>query len=314
MDITFGPVPSRRLGRSLGINNIPPKHCSYSCVYCQVGTTHGTEIRPRPFYSPTEILRQVEQRLAALRAKDEAVDWLTFVPDGEPTLDSRLGETIDGLRGLGLPIAVISNASLIWLEEVRATLSRADWVSVKVDSTDESIWRRINRPNPGLELDRILDGIRAFARDGSGTLVSETMLVAGANDSQAGIDDLGGYLVDSGISRAYLAVPTRPPAIASVHGPDEAVLTRAHQQLEDRDIAVELLTGHEGADFACVGDFGREVLAITSVHPMRESALHALAAKARSDMSVVSGLLDSGQLRRVHHQGEAFYIRRLHQD
>lgn len=104
MDIAFGPVPSRRLGRSLGINNIPPKHCSYACVYCQVGPTPAQEITPRPFYPPEEILRQVRGRVEAVRARGEAVDYLTFVPDGEPTLDSRLGESIDALRELGLPI------------------------------------------------------------------------------------------------------------------------------------------------------------------------------------------------------------------
>lgn len=311
MDITFGPVPSRRLGRSLGINNIPPKHCSYACVYCQVGPTHGTEIEPRPFYSPAEIRRQVAQRLDAVRSQGEKVDWLTFVPDGEPTLDSRLGEAIDALKDLGLPVAVISNASLIWRETVRAALSRADWVSVKVDSTDEAAWRRINRPHPALRLDRILEGIRTFSRGWGGTLVSETMLVAGVNDGEAAIEDLGRHIAGSGIARAYLAVPTRPPAVASTHGPDEAVFTRAYQQLDALGIAVELLTGDEGEDFVCVGDFARELLAITAVHPLRESALQALAEKFHGDMGAVTDLLQSGQLRQVRHQGETFYIRRL---
>ena len=125
MEIAFGPVPSRRLGRSLGINNIPPKHCSYSCIYCQVGPPAAQEVTPREFYSLQEIRCQVEQRLQAVRARGEAVDCLTFVPDGEPTLDSQLGKAIDSLRDLGLPIAVISNATLIGREDVRAVLNRA---------------------------------------------------------------------------------------------------------------------------------------------------------------------------------------------
>lgn len=125
MEIAFCPVPSRRLGRSLGINNIPPKHCSYSGIYCQVGPTAAQEVTPREFYSLQEIRCQVEQRLQAVRARGEAVDCLTFVPDGEPTLDSQLGKAIDSLRDLGLPIVVISNSTLIGREDVRAVLNRA---------------------------------------------------------------------------------------------------------------------------------------------------------------------------------------------
>lgn len=101
--LTFGPVPSRRLGRSLGINNIPPKFCSYSCVYCQVGPTLKTEIVPRAFYTPERIQSEVRQHLAQVRERGEHIDYLTFVPDGEPSLDARLGETIEALHPPGPP-------------------------------------------------------------------------------------------------------------------------------------------------------------------------------------------------------------------
>jgi wyosine [tRNA(Phe)-imidazoG37] synthetase (radical SAM superfamily) len=314
MDIAFGPVPSRRLGRSLGINNIPPKHCSYSCIYCQVGPTKMTEIAPRAFYSPEEIRRQVGVRLADLRERGERVDYLTFVPDGEPTLDCQLSEAIDALRGLGLPIAVISNASLIGRTAVRAALARADWVSVKIDCIDESGWRHINRPHPELRLADILSGIRAFAGTFRGTLVSETMLIDGINDSEETIEALARFLTEAGIARAYLAIPHRPPAVSGVHGPDEAVVTRAHACLEARCIKVALLSSYEGEDFALSGDFRRDLLAITAVHPLRESAVRALAEKAHVDLSMLARLLDSGQLRRVVYAGEPFYIRCPHQD
>jgi len=314
MDIAFGPVPSRRLGHSLGINNIPPKHCSYSCIYCQVGPTDAQEIIPRPFYPPQEIRRQVAQRLEAVRARGEAVDYLTFVPDGEPTLDSNLGEAIDCLRDLKLPIAVISNATLIWREDVQAILCQADWVSLKVDSVVDVTWQQVNRPHQNLKLADILDGIRAFAQRYSGKLVSETMLLAGINDGEAAIEALGGFLSEAGLHRAYLAIPHRPPAVAGVHGPDELVLTRAYQGLLAKGVEVELLTGYEGEDFAFSGDLRRDLLAITAVHPLRESAVRTLAEKAHADMNVVAHLLDTGELRRVVHQGESFYIRRLREN
>jgi wyosine [tRNA(Phe)-imidazoG37] synthetase (radical SAM superfamily) len=310
MDIAFGPVPSRRLGRSLGINNIPPKHCGYACVYCQAGPTAAREVAPGAFYPAREIRRQVSRLLEAVGARGEGVDYLSFVPDGEPTLDSGLGEAIDSLRDLGLPIAVISNASLIWRGEVRAALARADWVSLRLDSVDADAWRRVNRPHPNLELARILDGIRVFAREFPGALACETMLIQGVNDGEAAIAALGGFLREAGIRRAWLAIPHRPPGVAGARGPDEAVIVRAHQALAALGIDVGLLTGHEGEDFAYGGKLRRDLLAITAVHPLRESAVRVLVDKARADMGVVARLLDSGELRRVVHEGEAFYLRR----
>ena len=111
--IAFRPVPSRRLGRSLGINNIPAKICSYSCAYCQVGRTLQMELKRRSFYSPQEIYQEVLEKVNRSESMGQAIDYLTFVPDGEPTLDINLGQEIDMLRSLGIRIAVISNASLI---------------------------------------------------------------------------------------------------------------------------------------------------------------------------------------------------------
>ena len=150
MTIAFGPVPSRRLGRSLGINNIPPKSCSYSCLYCQVGATKGQIVEPRNFYTPEEIFQEVSAKVKKAYSADEPIEYLTFVPDGEPTLDINLGEAINLLRSLNIPIAVISNASLLSRKNVRDAIAKADWVSVKVDSIDTGIWQQINRPHESL--------------------------------------------------------------------------------------------------------------------------------------------------------------------
>ena len=314
MDIAFGPVPSRRLGRSLGINNIPPKHCSYACVYCQVGPTPEQEITPRLFYSPEEILRQVRTRLEAVRARGETVDVLTFVPDGEPTLDSRLGEAIDALRELALPIAVISNASLLWYADVRAALARADWVSVKIDTVDTRVWERINRPHGVLRLADILGGIQHFAAAFDGRLVSETMLVAGLNDGADDIAALGRFIAATRIERAYLAIPHRPPAVAPVRAPEETVVLRAFRTLTEQGIEVELLTAYEGDAFAFGGDLRAEILAISAVHPLRTSEIQALLEKGGGSMALVDELLAAGELRRLEYEGEVFYLRRLHRE
>ena len=138
--LVFGPVPSRRLGRSLGVNNIPAKICSYSCVYCQLGATIKISIERRPFYDPEKIFKEVKEKI-----KDVGVDYISFVPDGEPTLDINLGKEIEMLKSLNHKIAVLTNGSLIFREDVRKDLSKADLVSLKVDAVSEDLWRKINQ-------------------------------------------------------------------------------------------------------------------------------------------------------------------------
>lgn len=309
MTIAFGPVPSRRLGRSLGINNIPPKFCSYSCLYCQVGITHGQLIEPREFYQPDEILKEVNAQLLKARSAGEPVDYLTFVPDGEPTLDINLGRTIDLLRPLNIPIAVISNASLLWRKEVRAAVEKADWVSVKVDSVDENIWRQLNRPHASLQLHDVLEGIRLFASQYKGELVAETMLIQGINDRQDGVARVADFLHEIGVSKAYLSIPTRPTAEADIRGPEEIAVNQAYQILAGRLPQVEYLIGYEGDAFAFTGDAQQDLLSITAVHPMRESAVRELLKHANADWLLVESLIAENQLKQVEYLGKRYYVR-----
>lgn len=310
--IVFGPVPSRRLGRSLGINNIPPKHCSYGCRYCQVGPTHEKSIEPHTFYSQEQIVAAVREKVAQAQDRGEAIDYLTFVPDGEPTLDTHLAESIVALRPLGVPIAVISNASLLWRAETRQALLNADWVSVKVDSVDEAIWREVNRPHESLQLAQVLSGIEQFATEFNGTLVSETMLLAGINDKEEMVAANARYLQQLPLACAYLAVPIRPTTDPDVHGPDEAVVTRAYAQYAAALPRTELLIGYEGDAFASSGDVVADILSISAVHPLRKSAIEELLRKNQLDWSVVASLLNNGEIREIHYEGDAFYARRLH--
>lgn len=306
--IAFGPVPSRRLGQSLGINNVTAKACSYTCVYCQVGPTTEKIVEPHPFFTPEEIWAAVAAHLEKVRANGERVDYLSFVPDGEPTLDSRLGESIEALRGLGIPIAVITNGTLLWRNDVRQRLRRADLVCVKVDSAEEASWRRINLPHRDLALDVILDGIQQFAAGFGGTLVTDTMLIAGINDGADVLEATARFLAGIAPRTAYLAVPTRPTTVKGVHGTDEAGLIRAHEVFAAKGLSVELLVGQEIGHFAHTGDARADLLGITAVHPMRESAVRRLLKEGGADWSVVEELLADGTLRAVDHGGESFYL------
>ncbi len=308
--IAFGPIPSRRLGKSLGINNIPPKACTYSCLYCQVGPTMERSTEPRTFYPPEQIAAEVAAHVEAVRAEGEAIDHLTFAPDGEPTLDLGLGEAIRLLLPLGIPIAVISSGSLLWRRDVRKRLADADWVSAKVDSAIESTWRKVDRPHPGLDLATELAGIRRFASEFEGELVSETMLVAGINDGPASIASVGEFLSEIDLRRAYLSIPTRPTPYPAVTAPDEETVTRAYALLNEYVPRVECLTGYEGDAFASSGDADADLLAITAVHPMRTSAILKLLDRTGSGWDVVERYLADGTLTAVDYRGDRYYVRR----
>ena len=309
MTIAFGPVPSRRLGRSLGINNIPPKFCSYSCLYCQVGATHGQSIELREFYSPQEIYQEVSAQVHKAHSADESIEYLTFVPDGEPTLDVNLGKAIELLRPLNIPIAVISNASLLWHKDVRAMIGKADWVSVKVDSVIEGIWKQVNRPQEALCLDDIMNGIRQFAKQFQGELVTETMLINGINDKEDSVASVADFLHEIGASKSYLSIPTRPTAETGIRGPGEDSVNRAYQILASRLSHVEYLIGYEGDAFAFTGDVRQDLLNITAVHPLRESAVRELLGRAKAEWSLLEELTAAGKLKEVDYLGNRYFIR-----
>ena len=309
--IAFGPVPSRRLGRSLGVNNIPPKICPYACIYCQLGRTLKMQAERQAFYEPEKILQVVREKVEQADAAGEPIDYLTFVPDGEPTLDLNLGREIELLRPLGVRIAVITNAGLIWRPDVREDLMAADWISLKVDAVQEEPWRAVDRPHGSLRLDAILTGALEFARAYSGELVTETMLVQGVNDDEEQVSAVAAFLGRLQPARAYLSIPTRPPAEDWEVPPEEAALNRAYQILSESVGPVEYLIGYEGNAFAFTGDVADDLLSITSVHPMREDAVEAFLARAGADWAIVSGLIDEGLLVETEYGEHRFYVRKL---
>ena len=308
---SFGPVPSRRLGHSLGINNIPPKICTYSCVYCQLGKTLKSQVERAEFYKAAELAQDVKQKLSQTREKGEPVDYLTFVPDGEPTLDINLDKEIELLKPLDIKIAVITNASLIWQQDVREDLRKADWVSLKVDAVSQEIWRKVNRPHKSLELKTILDGMLQFARTFNGELTTETMLIQGINDNHAEIERIADFLKELKLNKAYLAIPTRPPAQKGLRAASESAINMAYQIFSGKLPHVEYLIGYEGNAFAFTGEVEDDLLSITSVHPMREEAVMEFLKKARAKWDVVERLVKENKLTETEYQGKKFYMRKL---
>jgi wyosine [tRNA(Phe)-imidazoG37] synthetase (radical SAM superfamily) len=311
--IAFGPVPSRRLGRSLGINNIPPKFCSYSCVYCQVGKTINMTRARRSFYKTEDIFEQVKRKGNKINQKKEPIDYLTFVADGEPTLDTNLGNEISLLKQLGIPIAVITNSSLIWQNDTKEDLLEADFVSLKVDTVNEKLWKRINRPHKDFKLNTILEGISDFAKEFRGTIVSETMLIDGI-DYGGESEKTAEFLKQlKRLDKAYLAVPTRPPTESWVTPAKEETVNAAFQVFAEKLGAkkLEYLIGYESNAFSFTGRVEEDLLSITSVHPMREEAVREFLKKTDTGWSIIEKLLLENKLVELEYSGKLYYVRRL---
>ena len=310
--ISFGPVPSRRLGKSLGVNNIPDKVCSFACVYCQIGRTLRMELERRAFYEPELIFEEVKRKVEEAEERGEKIDYITFVPDGEPTLDINLGKEAGLLKTLGIPLAILTNSSLIWREDVREDLLKFDFVSLKVDAVSEEIWRRVDRPHKSLSLEKVLDGMLEFRRAFRGRLVTETMLIDGIDYGDE-FERIADFLAELKPDIAYIAVPTRPPAERWVKPASEETINRAFQAFAERlgEGRVEYLIGYEGNAFAFTGNVEEDLLSITAVHPMREEAVKEFLRKANANWSVVERLLREGKLIELEYNGKKFYMRKL---
>jgi wyosine [tRNA(Phe)-imidazoG37] synthetase (radical SAM superfamily) len=311
--LAFGPVPSRRLGKSLGINNIPAKICSYSCVYCQLGRTTNMTTERQNFYKPEDIFREVKMKFDEAISRNERVDYLTFVPDGEPTLDIDLSKEISILKQIEIPIAVITNASLIWRDDVKEDLLKVNLTSLKVDAVSEDLWRRINRPHKNLKLNGILEGVTEFANEFKGTIISETMLIDGVNYGSEfeKIADFLNHL--KRLDKAYIAIPTRPPAEKWVKPAKEETVNAAFQVFSERlgVDRVEYLIGYEGNAFAFTGRVEEDLLSITAVHPMRKEAVKEFLERANTHWSVIERLLEEDKLMELQYEGNKYYMRRL---
>ena len=308
--ISFGPISSRRLGLSLGINNIVSgKVCSYNCIYCQIGNTINISTERQTFYDPEKLVKEVGHHLEKL---DTAYmpDYLTFVVNGEPTLDINLGKEIRLLKKYGIPVAVITNTSLINHKSVQDDLMEADWVSVKIDTVDQVVWKKINRPSVKIDLKNILDGVKVFSSEYRGSLNTETMLVNGYNDNYVQLEQTAFFIAGLHPEKSWLSIPTRPPALKGVMPVSEMRITRAWHLFQNNNINTELLTGFEGTNTGFTGDAYNDILNITAVHPLREDAMGELLENDKSDSSIVESLVAKGRIKRLDYNGRIYYVRR----
>ncbi len=213
-NIIYGPVPSRRLGLSLGVDLVPYKVCSYNCVYCQIGPTKKTTIARKPYVLPEKILSQLLNRLK----EGITPDYITLGGSGEPTLNSEIKHIINRIKEqTDIPVTVLTNGSLLWDETVRNDIRDADVVLPSLDAADKSVFNQINRPHPDIVFEGMVDGLIEFRKMYTGQIWLEIFLIDGVNATQAHMASFRRWIDDIRPDKIHLNTAVRPTAESAVN-------------------------------------------------------------------------------------------------
>jgi wyosine [tRNA(Phe)-imidazoG37] synthetase (radical SAM superfamily) len=299
----FGPVPSRRLGLSLGVDLVPLKTCSYDCLYCQVGRTTRLIAEPASLVPLEAVMRELKQSLERITP-----DVVTFSGSGEPTLHSGIGEAVALVkRWRDLRVAVLTNGSLLWREEVRAGLLAADVIMPTLTTVNEDTYRKIHRPHPELHLARVIQGIGSLRKDYRGELDVEVVLLAGVNDSDEELAGLKKVLMDIGPDRIQLNTVVRPPA-------DVRALSLDREKMEE----VKTFFGEKAEVIAFTPPRQRSrhdesltsaVIEMARRRPVRAADVaQALGLSAEEVKPLIKGLVVKGHLRSQAYLGDTYYL------
>ncbi|MGD1008740.1 MAG: radical SAM protein [Candidatus Aminicenantales bacterium] len=299
----YGPVPSRRLGFSLGVDILPHKTCSLDCVYCQLGSAGRTTSRRQAYFSVREVLAQVREALAAC----PGVDHITFSGSGEPTLNRNLGPLIRGIKRMTrVPVAVLTNGTLLTRRDVRAELRLADVVAPSLDAATAALFRKVNRPHPSFQAARVIEGLARFRREFQGRLWLEVMLVKGVNDSPAHIRALKKAIATIDPDRVHLNTVVRPPAERSARPLTARELERVRRALGKRAEIVAAFAGRRQPREA--GSLEAAIVAMVERRPVTAEDISAALGRDRDEVLKAAGrLLESGKISSVRHGRKTFY-------
>ena len=306
MQYIFGPVPSHRLGQSLGIDTIPLKTCNWNCVYCQLGRTKPVT-NTRKAYIPANVI--LSELSSALDAHDPAeIDWITFVGSGEPTLHSEIGRLITEAKKLtSIPVAVITNGSLLYLDDVKEALGLADAVLPSLDAGTPDLYKKLNRPHPEVSFDKYVRGLIDFRQKYIDEIWLEVMLVNGLNDTQEALEDIAGWIQQIKPDKVHIGLPTRPPVEKWVKPSGQEGLMRAAAILGK---VAEVVSPAEGKfDLSGSDNIIDAILTIITRHPMSSDQLN----RALSEFSeekkakIISDLKLSPDVQEITRYGQVFW-------
>jgi len=301
----YGPVPSRRLGRSLGIDLVPFKTCTYDCIYCQLGRTTNQTIRREAFLPVEDVLEELQRKLAA----GAAPEYVTLAGSGEPTLHSGIGSLIRGVKRLtDIPVAVLTNGSLLWREDVREDLSAADVVIPSLDAGEERLFRYVNRPHGGIAFDRMVDGLADFTARFPGAVWLEVFLLAGLTGIPAEAERIAALARRIAPARVQLGTVCRPPAENSAR-PLTAPQLQSLARLFPGGVDVLAASGQQPMTGKAAGTLESDILAVIRRHPCTaRDAAACLGIHATEALKLLNGLAAAGKAKTAVQDGRTYYL------
>ena len=277
----FGPVPSRRLGISLGVDIVPFKTCSLDCIYCECGKTTSISLERRSFVPVDAILREVAKAVEG----DHYIEYITFSGSGEPTLNKDIGAIITGIKAItDIPVAVLTNGTLLFMEDVRDALSAADLVLPSLDAATPEAFKHINRPHKDLDLEQVIQGLVDFSSAFSGQLWVEVFIVAGVNDSGSELDRLQAILKKINPTRVQLNSLDRPPAYDNVLPVDTTILREIETKWNDLPVEVIKRVRERGEIAAFSRNLENSILNTVNRRPLTIEDLVTLTGKNRVEL------------------------------
>lgn len=306
----FGPVPSRSLGRSLGVDLVPSKVCSYDCIYCQLGRTTKRIIERSEFFPPESIVAEVD-RAMELGLGQEVI---TLSGSGEPTLYARMGELIPLLKShTGRPVAVLTNGSLLWDPQVREDLAEADIVLPSLDAGDEWLFRYVNRPHPAISFERMVRGLQDFRKTYTGSIWLEVFLLAGVTALEAEVRGIARIARTFAPDRVQLNTVTRPPAEGFAHPvPPERMESLAAAFGGMAEVLEVARNRSNTGPSATRSSKEARILELIQRRPCAlEDIACGLGIHPLEALKLTERLVQSGQASATCHGSETFYVRRL---
>ena len=267
MKYVFGPVLSRRLGFSLGVDLVPFKTCSLDCIYCQLGKTTHRTIERQAYISSDSIISEVRKILK----QNQKIDYITLSGSGEPTLNLHLGEIVTSIKEItNIPVAVLTNGTLLHLESVRDELMAADLVVPSLDAVSQELFCKINRPHPKLDVSQMISGLRSFSQVFSGKLWLEIMLVKRLNDLPEEVEKMKEVVSSVKCDKIQLNTTVRLPA-------DREIEPLTHEELSKLKILLgekcEIIAGFEGQQNAVKTDIQERIISVVSRRPLNLSEI-----------------------------------------
>ncbi len=299
----FGPVPSRRLGRSLGIDLVPFKTCTYNCVYCQLGPTTDITLERREWVPFDKVMEEAGEKIRSA----DGIDYITFSGSGEPTLHSRIGEMIRELKRLSsIPVAVLTNGSLLWQQEVQDDLLEADLVIPSLDAPDRGLFRHVNRPHPDLAFDQVLEGLVKFRERYSGKIWLEVFLLSGITGMEGEVKRIADLARTVRPDLVQLMTATRPAPMDFVEPVSLEDMNRFVRLFDVPTVAVPALSSIAREVLSEAGS--EEILRLLERRPCTiEDIALGLGIPPAEAEKYVADLDAHGQLKRKRSNGSIYY-------